>query len=395
MNTEDMRKIIESAKVGDTLLVRPAGGRQATYKVRKVSGKKTRKLDLDGRRGTMWVLVVNAERVWLRDASASNDGSSHRRVMSVSLAEFAPAEEPPRSIAEVLRSMVIREAGLPPGYDIELHPLGRFQAARNGEPVYAVVESAWVAGCNAWRHHAEESERRAELAVLAKAILPPGYGTMTLDSPAGFVRYVAVLDQPSRPVVSPCTRTHAVEAVVDAWAHWMSKSEALAADRWQCIVSHAQADERLLLDLPRGYSIEPGEPGFYRACCRGWVGGVRTSTAEAVVDALVHAIEQLETAVGRHRTTAIDRDVAKGDASRCRRALRQIREIAKGLEPSGKELASGEMPEQVVAEVGHALRIESKKASTGGWRSPDRMLAWAAAGMPGLGPEAPLKLAGQ
>ncbi len=44
---------------------------------------------------------------------------------------------------------------------------------------------------------------------------------------------------------------------------------------------------------------------------------------------------------------------------RCRQALQQILELAKGIKPSGDELTS-ELPEQVVAEVGHALRIEGR-----------------------------------
>lgn len=305
MNTEDMRKVITSAKVGDTIHVRPVRGRSTSYTVRKIVGRRARKLSLDGRRGAMRVLVDDGNAIWIREASArSSDGTAQLQVTSVRAA---------------------------------------VQQAAKLEAI-------------------EGPRSKADLAVLAAAVLPPGYDTMALDSPAGFVRYVAVRDEPSRPVVSPCTRSHAVEAVVDAWSDWVAKKDALADERWQCIVAHAQADERMLLDLPRGYSIEPGDPGFYRAVFddAGWIGAVRTSTAEAVVDALVHAIEQLETTVGKHRTTAIDRDVARTDASRCRRALLQIREIAKGTEPSGLMLASGEMPEQVVAEVGHALRIESK-----------------------------------
>ncbi len=39
------------------------------------------------------------------------------------------------------------------------------------------------------------------------------------------------------------------------------------------------------------------------------------------------------------------------------RELQQILELARGIKPSGSEL-DGELPEQVVADVGHALRIE-------------------------------------
>jgi hypothetical protein len=314
MNTEEMRKIIASTKVGDTLHVKPASGRTTSYTVRKIRGRKARRLSLDGRRGAMRVLFDDGVKLWIRDASG---GSALLRVTSV-------------------RASVQQEA--------ELEQL-------------------------------EGPSSKAELAVLSAAILPPGYDTMTLDSPAGFSRYVAVRDEPSRPVVSPCTRNHAVEAVVDAWSDWVAKKDALASERWQCIVAHAQAEERMLLKLPAGYTIEPGDPGFYRAALDGalgkplasaeWVGAIRTSAGEAVVDAWTHAKGVLEGALSRHRTTAIALDIARGDASRCRRALRQIREISKGIEPSGKELAGGEMPEQVATEVGHALRVESKARALG------------------------------
>jgi len=363
METEDMRKIIESAKVGTTLLVKQAGGRATRYTVRGISGRKARQLALDGSRGVMRVLFDDGE-VWIRDAKArASDEKAYRRVMLVQLVkQQAPAPE-------LLRDMAIREAGLPPGYDIELHPRG-FQAYSHtdGEPVGEVQASAWVAVCKCWEHHAQ-----------LPFVLPPNY--TVISSRGGFCYQLPV----------PGTGTHgqgqilrtAAEAVIDAWRHALDHQR----------LEHERTDERLILDLPRGYAIEPGDPGFHRAVLddSGWVGAARTSTSEAVVDALVHAIEQLETTVGRHRTTAIDRDVARADASRCRRALQQIREIANGSERSGKELPSGEMPEQVVSDVGHALRVESKGREDG-WKSASRMLleqpglTWAAAGMPGLKP---------
>jgi len=212
--------------------------------------------------------------------------------------------------------------------------------------------------------------------------LPPGYDVKE-HSVGGEPRYLAVLDEPSRPVVSPCEREHAIEAIVDAWEDESAKFRKLANDRWDCIADHAQAKARVLDRLPPGYTIEPGSPGFYRAVFdesgwveSGWVGAVRESESEAVVDAWTHAHDRLLDTL-KHRTTAIDRDVARGDASRCRRALQKILEIAKGSEPTGKELPSGEMPEQVAAEVGHALRIESKRRDWLSLAQPG--LAWAVA----------------
>jgi hypothetical protein len=290
MNTEDMRKIIESAQVGDVLLVKSAGGRPTRYKVRKIGGKKARQLSLDGRRGAMRVLVDGGDQVWIREASArASDGSAHRRVQSLrncttTLNEKRAPDEP-RSCGMIMREKAIREAGLPSGYDIELNPRG-FQPMAGSEPAGTVHASAYVAVCECWKHWAMRADRQAELAVLDAAVLPSGYDVKILD--AEIVRYVAVLDELKQPVASPATRVHAVEAVVDAWTH---------------------------------------------------------------------AHEQLAATLGRHRTTAIDRDVAKADASRCRRALQQIREISKAIEPSGKELPSGELPEQVVANVAHRLLV--------------------------------------
>lgn len=328
MLTTEMSPIIAAAQAGDTIVVRHAGGRPTTYNVRSAGGKKARELKLEGRRGSMRVLVDGGDQIWIREASArAIDGSAHRRVMEIRNMTTAPNEKrapgKPRSIGMILRDAAIREAGLPPGYDIELHPRG-FQALCDSEPAGDVHASAYVAVCSAWKHLADR---------------------------------------------------HADES---------AKARKLAAERWTCIVENERVEERLLRDLPPGYGIEPGDPGFFRAVFddAGWAWTVRTSAAEAVVDAWMHAKGRLESDLSRHRTTAIDRDVAKADASRCRRALQQIREIAKGSEPTGKELKSGEMPEQVVAEVGHALRVESRDRGLG-WRALGQLaaqpgLAWAA-----------------
>ena len=389
MLTTEMSPIIAAAQAGDTIVVRPRGGRSTTYKVRSVGGRKARELKLEGRRGSLRVLVDGGDRIWIREASArASDGAAHRRVLELrAITKSAPVPDAQldggSDVRACLRDMAIRKYGLPPGYDIELHPCG-FQAYSHtdGEPVGEVQAHAWVAVCKCWQHHAEQAHRIAEAATLTACGLPPGYDVKE-HSVGGEPRYLAVLDEPSRPVVSPCEREHAIEAIVDAWEDESAKFRKLANDRWDCIVDYAQAKARVLDRLPPGYTIEPGSPGFYRAVFdesgwveSGWVGAERESESEAVVDAWTHAHDRLLDTL-KHRTTAIDRDVARGDASRCRRALQKILEIAKGSEPTGKELPSGEMPEQVAAEVGHALRIESKRRDWLSLAQPG--LAWAVA----------------
>jgi hypothetical protein len=385
MPTTEMSPIIAAAQAGDTIVVRHAGGRPTTYKVRSVGGRKARELKLEGRRGSMRVLVDGGDQIWIREASArASDRAAHRRVLELSAITRAPEGSEATltdrwdAAGQLLRDMAVREAGLPPGYDIELHPRG-FQPARLGVPVSPVQPSAWVAVCKCWQYHAEHAEHDAQIAVLSKGVMPPGYDTMTFfdDVRAPFI---AVLDEPGRPVVSPCTRQYAVEAIVDAWSDESAKFRKLATDRWDCIVEHAQAEARVLDRLPPGYTIEPGDPGYFRAVedVADWRGQIRTSSGEAVVDAWTHAKGKLLSTLS---TTATSRDVSRGDASRCRRALQQILEIVKGLEPTGMELKSGEMPEQVAAEVGHALRVESRAAARRfePWiANASDVLAWAA-----------------
>jgi septation ring formation regulator EzrA len=50
----------------------------------------------------------------------------------------------------------------------------------------------------------------------------------------------------------------------------------------------------------------------------------------------------------------------RAHATKCSVALQQIRELARGVEASGAALA-GPSPESVVADVGHALRVESMR----------------------------------
>jgi hypothetical protein len=205
MQTEDMRKIIESAKVGDTILVKQAGGRATRYTVRGISGRKARQLALDGSRGAMRVLVDDGE-VWIRDAKArAADEKAYRRVMVVQLVK------PQAPAPELLRDMAVREAGLPPGYDIELDPSG-FKTTLDGAPI-GVHASAFVAVCK-------------------------------------------------------------------AWSNWASRITEVSDGR----------GKRMLARLPNGYTIESGEPSFFRAVFdeSGWIGVTRDSTGEAVIDAWTH-----------------------------------------------------------------------------------------------------------
>lgn len=102
------------------------------------------------------------------------------------------------------------------------------------------------------------------------------------------------------------------------------------------------------------------------------VGGPHSNAWEAVCDAWEDAVHGLEDEVDRRdreleerrkQTASLEaeRDMRREDAARCRLALQQLLELARGLAPTGYMLPSSTSPDAVVAAVGHALRVESMK----------------------------------
>lgn len=124
------------------------------------------------------------------------------------------------------------------------------------------------------------------------------------------------------------------------------------------------------LALPDGYTII-GEDGAHSYLLPipgsdlAEQGATRSTIAEATVDAWSRAM-QLEQDK-RHRDVAgsearlrfafAELEQTRADLARHRRVLQQIDEIASGKRRSGREFDG--IPEQVVADVGHALRVES------------------------------------
>lgn len=124
--------------------------------------------------------------------------------------------------------------------------------------------------------------------------------------------------------------------------------------------------------LPSGYSIETysyedaeGRPGTYHRAMfgselipRGLAVFGYSDPNEAVIDAWAH---YADTQVREHEKTVKALADAVGEIkvgeSRCRRALQQISEIAHGLRPSSKALSDDCPPEQVVADVAHAMLL--------------------------------------
>ncbi len=100
------------------------------------------------------------------------------------------------------------------------------------------------------------------------------------------------------------------------------------------------------------------------------VGGPHSNAWEAVCDAWEDALHGLEDEVDRRDreleerrkqavTLEAERDIYRDDARRCRVALLQLLELARGLAPSGEMLPRSTSSDAVVAAVGHALRVES------------------------------------
>ena len=146
---------------------------------------------------------------------------------------------------------------------------------------------------------------------IARAQLPEGYEVGTAG--AG---YIAILEGDQPEEAGP-ERANPWEAVVDAWRDCEEMREAEIGELQSALIS-ARGRERQMTD----------EADNARAC---------------------------EEEVMR------ERDEARLDAYRCRRALQQILEIVRVEPPSGSALPLDGSPESVVALVGHVLRCEGKR----------------------------------
>lgn len=100
------------------------------------------------------------------------------------------------------------------------------------------------------------------------------------------------------------------------------------------------------------------------------VGGPHPNAWEAVCDAWEDAVHGLEDEVAKREHELMDRrkqiaaleaevTITREEARRCRVALQQLLELARGLAPSGEMLPRSTSSDAVVAAVGHALRVES------------------------------------
>jgi hypothetical protein len=113
------------------------------------------------------------------------------------------------------------------------------------------------------------------------------------------------------------------------------------------------------LELPvsGGLAIEIGEERAnpWHAVCDAWRHSDRVADEE-VAD-LEDRLHEAEADLQRAHSELAH---VRAHATKCSLALQQIRELARGVEASGTALA-GPSPESVVADVGHALRVESMR----------------------------------
>jgi hypothetical protein len=105
--------------------------------------------------------------------------------------------------------------------------------------------------------------------------------------------------------------------------------------------------------------VGPVRASAWEAVCDAWDQALRVASGESM-----RAAHTLDQHVEREAKYEAMLEARRADATRCRVALRQLLELARGVPPSGCPLENGMSPEAVVAAVGHALRVESMKGST-------------------------------
>lgn len=203
----------------------------------------------------------------------------------------------------------------------------------------------------------------------AKRVLVDGGSQIWLRESTGNQRR-ASKDEAHRRVTSvrACDAQGQRLDTADVWQDVGFKVAVHATDG--CIVPAPAPIDIARAQLPEGYEVGTAGAG-YIAILEGdqpeEVGPERTNPWEAIVDAWRDCgrerqlTDVADNARACEEEAMRERDEARLDAYRCRRALQQILEIVRVEPPSGRALPLDVSPESVVALVGHVLRCEGKR----------------------------------